>query len=1216
MSPRRFAVAHQHKRRGTRLDGSRITWKLNQAATVRLIVQRRSGSAKHAAGCGSARSRVKAKKGNGVVRFRGRFGAQAARAARLPAGGHGHRRGHAKSAAQARDLPGGEGMSGEDDAAPPAALPARARRRSRTTGGPQPATPLDSVHAELVLLREENARLKAAQHRRADIGRLLDRARSLPAAARRRAAAPATRRRSCCRGPRDPRVAAGDLPGDRAGDGRLRGASSTRSAPDRGRRCARRQRRERPSTARQREWLAAPASEPPGAACRVGLVRPRVLLTTEGTYPYAMGGVSSWCDLLVNEPDRVRLAGAADRRPPRPAADCSSCPPHAREVGRDRGVVRGAAARAARPRRSRAASARSCPPSWSRHLLGWEGDTDAVRRRLDLVPAPPRAACAASFRSGRGWAAFLDAPARGARRARARGRHAAGARPRRGRAALPDALLGRAHRGRADAGRPTCCTSPPPAGRRSPRSSTRRCTARRWCSPSTASTCARPTWPRRATATRPARASPRRAWPAASRASAYAGADVVCAGDRRQRLLGDGARHRPGEDPRALQRAAPAGASRRRRRARRPSSRSGASTRSRTSTRMLRVAAETRAPSCPTRASSTTARCRSGEEAYGRSCLALHARLGLGERFRFMGPTADPDGAVRDADVVLMTSISEGLPMSILEAMGQGAAGRRDRRRRRARRRARAAARCARRATTTRWRWPSSCCCATPSSPRRLGPARAPPAEAHLQRVGLHRRLPRPAAGRGRAGRRAARPDRPGGMTAAPLEPADGELIVEARLGRPPQDMLEAAVVLEAWAGVPAQSALAAARELMPRGAARAAAERRAAAGAERRTRPACCPRRGLHRHRHRDRAAGRRRWPRASAATSVERGLMLALPLTLALQWGLRSRYLDRPQGVAQLAGRRRGLLVGAAALVAVPADVLGVAGVLAGLLTVTWTGGTLLVGCRRPLTYALVVLAATPAMIAGVEVMAVLAAVAVATTAAVALALRARAVPARPTPGRWPRAIAARGDRRRPGAHARARPRPWAGPRAPSRRWRCCPRPSPALWGGHHLRHLEQAIPRSVSGIAAGDPYARGVAWPPFSVLLGALGRLLAARRGAVARAARAHAVAGRERARRRPAGRLRPRRAGDAARQPAGGDGPRALGAGRGGVRGGGRGGDPRRRQRSVPRDRPGRRRGAGRRPRAAGRRSASSSARRAPWPPPCGSHERRWPGVSAA
>jgi glycosyltransferase involved in cell wall biosynthesis len=61
-----------------------------------------------------------------------------------------------------------------------------------------------------------------------------------------------------------------------------------------------------------------------------------------------------------------------------------------------------------------------------------------------------------------------------------------------------------------------------------------------------------------------------------------------------------------------------------------------------------------------------------GEEAYGRSCHSLHEQLGLGDRFAFMGRTTDPLGAVRDADVFLMTSISEGLPMSILEAMGQG----------------------------------------------------------------------------------------------------------------------------------------------------------------------------------------------------------------------------------------------------------------------------------------------------------------------------------------------------------------------------------------------------------------------------------------------------------------------------------------------------------------------------------------------------------------
>jgi len=50
----------------------------------------------------------------------------------------------------------------------------------------------------------------------------------------------------------------------------------------------------------------------------------------------------------------------------------------------------------------------------------------------------------------------------------------------------------------------------------------------------------------------------------------------------------------------------------------------------------------------------------------------LDAASAAGERFRFMGRTADPHGVVRDADVVLMTSISEGLPMSVLEAMSQG----------------------------------------------------------------------------------------------------------------------------------------------------------------------------------------------------------------------------------------------------------------------------------------------------------------------------------------------------------------------------------------------------------------------------------------------------------------------------------------------------------------------------------------------------------------
>jgi hypothetical protein len=52
----------------------------------------------------------------------------------------------------------------------------RKRRFERQAGAPDPRAALE---AEVVLLREENARLKAARHRQHDVGDLLERARSL-----------------------------------------------------------------------------------------------------------------------------------------------------------------------------------------------------------------------------------------------------------------------------------------------------------------------------------------------------------------------------------------------------------------------------------------------------------------------------------------------------------------------------------------------------------------------------------------------------------------------------------------------------------------------------------------------------------------------------------------------------------------------------------------------------------------------------------------------------------------------------------------------------------------------------------------------------------------------------------------------------------------------------------------------------------------------------
>lgn len=75
MTPRRFRVAHRKPQRGTRLDGSRITFRLNRKATVRLAVQRRTRATRHRKArwitVGVITRRMA--KGNVAVQFTGRF---------------------------------------------------------------------------------------------------------------------------------------------------------------------------------------------------------------------------------------------------------------------------------------------------------------------------------------------------------------------------------------------------------------------------------------------------------------------------------------------------------------------------------------------------------------------------------------------------------------------------------------------------------------------------------------------------------------------------------------------------------------------------------------------------------------------------------------------------------------------------------------------------------------------------------------------------------------------------------------------------------------------------------------------------------------------------------------------------------------------------------------------------------------------------------------
>ena len=49
--------------------------------------------------------------------------------------------------------------------------------------------------------------------------------------------------------------------------------------------------------------------------------------------------------------------------------------------------------------------------------------------------------------------------------------------------------------------------------------------------------------------------------------------------------------------------------------------------------------------------------------------------------------------------------------------------------------------------------------------------------------------------------------------------------------------------------------------------------------------------------------------------ADVVDQGLRVALPLTLALQWGLRSRYFGRPKGLLEFGRHTREIALGACA-------------------------------------------------------------------------------------------------------------------------------------------------------------------------------------------------------------------------------------------------------------------------------------------------------------
>lgn len=388
---------------------------------------------------------------------------------------------------------------------------------------------------------------------------------------------------------------------------------------------------------------------------------PRVLMTTEGTYPYSPGGVTTWCDFLVAGLPDFRWQVLPITAPGAPAR--ASCPPWV-EVLPSIEVWSGPP-KAWRPSRSAGARDRaSLPADLAAAVLGWNGDTRAFLDALLWCWSNPHG-IRGIFRARRGWESFLAAlEAMLAERPPGVG-------------GSPDLSLSDVstlYHAMYWIARTAAVPTPP--------ADVLLVTAAGWS--------AIPALVHRAIHGTPLLLVEhgvfvREAYLAATRSdpgsrfattrlargltrAAYAGADVVNpvqeanAGweealgvppERIHTIFNAMASTSEPTQPPAVGRVVSVG---------RLDPLKDVHT-------LLRVAAEVtrQHPGAEFRHYGPYSWPPSG--AYGQSCQALHEQLGLGDRFRFMGFAPDPVAVLQDADVVAMTSISEGFPMSILEAM-------------------------------------------------------------------------------------------------------------------------------------------------------------------------------------------------------------------------------------------------------------------------------------------------------------------------------------------------------------------------------------------------------------------------------------------------------------------------------------------------------------------------------------------------------------------
>lgn len=326
-------------------------------------------------------------------------------------------------------------------------------------------------------------------------------------------------------------------------------------------------------------------------------------------------------------------------------------------------------------------------------------------------------------------------------------------------------------------------------------------------------------------------------------------------------------------------------------------------------------------------------------------------------------------------------------------------------------------------------------------------------------------------------------------MKADELSAERARALIDARLGRAPQDALEAAVVLEAWGGIDANEALRLGAELTdestnhdpPRASTQPAGIRDGGMIAEAIALVMA--------------VVAIAAWTPALAQEFgdgvLKTALQVALPVTLALQWALQRRYLGRPDGLGRLAEDRALFGPIAVTIVAAPSLFLGLSGALAGLLIIIWVSGIVVVRRGWAMWYGLSMALVALDLNQGLPSLGVIAAVAAVTLLAAWFALSSSPAAAS-HPGSWRGTLAAGLIGGGLGAMLVGDSTVGWGTSGALPALALVPSMVASLWAGHHLWEIREAVPRALRAVGIGEANDISLTGPAVAVFTGAVARL----------------------------------------------------------------------------------------------------------------------------